>query len=194
MADELPTAGDKYYVPNGGEEIAERLLALTVRDPAGREIHPFEAVHKPEILYNCDRSQYEWLPDLMLVPQPGLAVVRKIRGGKPVIWSSFSRLEGTHRMEGIFAAAGNHIRPTTTIKANMADIAPTLLASLGLPIPSDMEGRVLTDIFTNPPTVQSEDVHDNAGQGDDQTDESQVYNEREQAILTERLADLGYLE
>lgn len=176
------------------EEIAERLLALTVRDPAGREIHPFEAVHKPEILYNCDRSQYEWLPDLMLVPQPGLAVVRKIRGGKPVIWSSFARLEGTHRMEGIFAAAGDHVRPTTTAKANMADIAPTLLASLGLPIPNDMEGRVLTDIFTNPPTVQTEDVHDNTGQGQDQPDESQVYNEREQAILTERLADLGYLE
>ena len=103
-------------------------------------------------------------------------------------------LEGTHRMEGVFAAAGDHIRPSTSVKANMADIAQTLLASLGLPIPSDMEGRVLTDIFTNPPTVQTEDVHDNAGQGDDQPDESQVYNEREQAILTERLADLGYLE
>ena len=113
-------------------------------------------------------------------------------GGKPVIWSSFARLEGTHRMEGVFAAAGDHIRPTTSLQANMVDIAPTLLASLGLPIPNDMEGRVLTDIFTKPPTVQTEDA--GAGQGQDQPDESRVYNEREQAILTERLAGLGYLE
>ena len=129
----------------------------------------------------------------MLVPQPGLAVVRKIRGGQPVIWSSFRNLEGTYRMEGVFAAAGDHIRPTTTAKANMADIVPTLRASLGLPIPNDMEGRVLTEIFTDPPTVQTEDASA-ADPSDDQADESQVYNEREQAILTERLADLGYLE
>ena len=63
-----------------------------------------------------------------------------------------------------------------------------------MPIPSDMEGHVLAEIFTEPPTVWIEDPRDDAGQSHDQPDESQVYNEREEAILTERLADLGYLE
>ncbi len=172
------------------QEITEQLLSVTVHDPTNQEIQPLEAVHKPEVLYDCDRAQYEWLPDLMLVPRPGLAVVRKIRGRQPVVWSSFRKLEGTHRREGILIAAGKHIRHNTNLQADLVDIAPTLLASLGLKIPMDMEGRVIEEMFVAPPTVQSEDVQISR----DDTADKQVYDEGEQAILTERLADLGYLE
>ncbi len=172
------------------KEIAEKLLSVTVPDANGLEIAPFEAVHEPETLYGCDREQYEWLPDLLLVPRPGLAVVRKIRSRQPVMWSSFRKLEGTHRMEGIFIAAGKHIRHQENVAAQMADIAPTLLSAVGLRIPADMDGRVISEIFDESPCVEFEDAESpTAVQTQDE-----VYNEREQAILTERLADLGYLE
>lgn len=172
------------------EELTERLLSLLVRDPQEQEVQPFEAVHKPEELYNCERDQYEWLPDLMLVPRPGLAVVRKVRGNRPVIWSSFRKLEGTHRMEGILLAAGEHIRHTNNLQAGIVDIAPTLLAALGLKIPSDMEGRVIAELFDRPPQIEF-DAAAAVSAGSPQSD---VYNEQEQAVLTRRLADLGYLE
>ena len=172
------------------EQITERLLGVSVRDPAGNDIRPFAEVHKPEQLYDCDRNEYEWLPDLMLVPQPGLAVVRKIRGGGPVMWSSFRKLEGTHRMEGVLIAAGEPIRHATNLHAELQDLAPTLLAALGLKVPGDMEGRVIKEMFTKPPTVQLQDAPSDRRQ----TPETDVYDQREQAILTQRLAELGYLE
>ncbi|HOQ99760.1 MAG TPA: hypothetical protein PLJ35_13145, partial [Anaerolineae bacterium] len=74
---------------------------------------------------------------------PGLAVVRKIRGTRAVRWLPRRRIEGTHRLEGMLAVHGEHVRPGLRLDANIADIAPTVLAGLGLPVPIDMEGRVL---------------------------------------------------
>lgn len=172
------------------KEIAEKLLQVTVSDPKGERVRPFIAVHEPETLYGCDRRKYEWLPDLMLVPRPGLAVVRKIRNRRPVLWSSFRKLEGTHRIEGIFAAAGGHIVHRRNLDMNMADLAPTLLAALGLRVPADMDGRVVEELFDEPLLIESEHARPIAAQPEDR----EVYNEREQEILTQRLSDLGYLE
>ena len=93
-------------------------------------------------------------------------------------------------MEGIFIAAGKHIRHQENVAAHMADIAPTLLSAVGLRIPTDMDGRVISEIFDKSPCVEFEDAESSTAV----QPEDEVYNEREQAILTERLADLGYLE
>ena len=107
-----------------------------------------------------------------------------------MMWSSFRKLEGTHRMEGIFIAAGKHIRHQENVAAQIADIAPTLLSAVGLRIPADMDGHVISEIFDESPCVEFEDAESpTAVQTHDE-----VYDEREQAILTERLTDLGYLE
>ena len=53
-----------------------------------------------------------------------------------------------HEPEGIFLAAGPHIRHSATIDgASVLDIAPTLLHYLGLPVAKDMDGKVLEDLF-----------------------------------------------
>jgi len=54
-----------------------------------------------------------------------------------------------HAMDGIFMAYGPDIKKQYTINnANIFDITPTLLHLLNLPVPSDMDGKVLTDIFS----------------------------------------------
>jgi len=171
-------------------EIANKLLKVRVKNPQGKTVRVFSAIHKPEVLYDCSREEYEWLPDLMLVPIPGLAVVRKIRGRWPVLWSSFRKLEGTHRMEGVFIAHGPSISQTNQAKGNMADIAPTLLSMLGLRIPSDMDGHVMEQTFSTRPAIELEPPQ----APDSKKDENTIYDEQQQAILTERLTDLGYLE
>ena len=161
-----------------------------VRDPRGQFAQLFTEAHKPEELYGCSRADQPWLPDLILTPHDSLAVVRKIRGARPVRWLPYRRLEGTHRAEGIIAAVGPGIRHGREIHAHIVDCAPTILSALGLRIPDDMEGRVLTEIFEKPPTVERE-----AAQGaslGSSTDE--VYSDRELQQVTERLSDLGYLE
>ena len=54
----------------------------------------------------------------------------------------------THSLNGIFLAYGEGIKKGCKIdKAKIYDIAPTILHILGLPIPNDMDGRVLMEIF-----------------------------------------------
>ena len=160
-------------------------------------------------------------------------MIRKIRGNKAVRWFSYGRTEGTHRPDGIFVANGpgiahgRHVPGTPLLRGrseggtpapNIVDCAPTILAMLGLGIPDDMQGRVLTEIFKTPPVVTVEPaarvhpdspkvggaagtVHVDAppGAGRVHLDapsgaETPVYSEEELQKVTERLSDLGYLE
>jgi len=54
---------------------------------------------------------------------------------------------GKHHIEGVLIAAGGPIRRGATLQAGLLDIAPTVLAILGLPVPTDMEGRVLEEML-----------------------------------------------
>jgi len=171
------------------DELRARFLGVTARHPDGYGIHVFPEVHRTEELYNCKRDEQPWLPDLLLVPHPGLAVVRKVRGGAAVRWSAVSRREGTHRVEGILIANGPGVRQGHHVHAQLADIAPTLLASLGLRVPADMEGRALAELFERTLVVESEPP-----QEIEAAEYEEVYSDQDKEALTRRLADLGYLE
>ncbi len=172
------------------DDLAERFRRIECSHPKLGRCPVFPEVHKPEELYECSREENEWLPDLLLVPAEGLAVVRKIRGFTPVRWTSDRRMEGTHRVEGILAASGPHVRKGQRLDGKIADIAPTLLAALGLPVPIDMEGRALTELFDVPMQVEFEPPQ----KRERAATERQVYSPEEMEALTERLSDLGYLE
>lgn len=174
------------------DELCERLLSddCCTCDPQGRMIQLFSAVHKPEELYGCSRADQPWMPDLILVPHESLAVVRKIRGRAPVRWLSYRKMEGTHRSEGIVIAAGEGIAPTRDLQAGIIDCAPTILAMLGLPVPDDMQGRVLKEMFERPLTTRSVAA---TGSSDGAGGE-EVYTQEDLQAITDRLSDLGYLE
>jgi len=72
------------------------------------------------------------------------------------IWS------GTHRHDGIFIAwAENHIRKASRLeKADICDIAPTVLHLMGLPIPQDMDGKVLVNIFEKDSDIYRQQISD----------------------------------
>ena len=54
---------------------------------------------------------------------------------------------GIHHVQGLFLAAGGPIRAGVKVEARLADITPTILALLGIPVANDMPGRVLTEIL-----------------------------------------------
>ncbi len=54
-----------------------------------------------------------------------------------------------HETDGILIAAGPHLLAGATVDgASVLDVAPTVLHYLGLPVGKDMDGRVLTELFT----------------------------------------------
>src|SRR4029453_12281030 len=57
------------------------------------------------------------------------------------------RPPGQPTRDGIFIAAGGPIRKGVAASGSVLDISPTILALMGLPVPSDMKGRVLTEIL-----------------------------------------------
>jgi len=64
-------------------------------------------------------------------------------------WLSPSDRSGTHRLDGLLLMHGPGIRTDYQIAgARLIDLAPTILAAMDVPIPSDMDGQVLIDAFT----------------------------------------------
>lgn len=58
------------------------------------------------------------------------------------------RRTGSHRLEGIIAAYGDKIaHKEDPIRASILDVAPTVMHLLGLPIPSNIDGKALTNIM-----------------------------------------------
>lgn len=106
---------------------------------------------------------------------------------------------GDHRMEGILLASGPAFRTgAVPCHAELLDIAPTVLHLLGIPVPGDMDGRVLTEILEPVPTAFDLPVGASAlaATGSHVTPAPSFdspYTAEEDAAIQQRLADLGYL-
>jgi len=105
---------------------------------------------------------------------------------------------GDHRMDGILIACGSAFRPGTKPRgAGLIDIAPTVLHLLGIPVPDDMDGRVLTELlepalaFAPPLPVLTPAFA--ASNGMTPLPVDSPYTPEEDAAIQQRLADLGYL-
>jgi len=84
-------------------------------------------------------------PDLLLLPKKGYSLVHEVA---PTIIEKPNFKKADHALNGIFLAYGPGIKKGhKTENAKIYDIAPTILHILGLPIPKDMDGKVLTEIF-----------------------------------------------
>ena len=95
-----------------------------------------------------------------------------------------------HRDHGIFAAAGPSFAKDDLVHgAGLLDIAPTVLQLFGLPVPEEMEGRVLLDAVAEPQTVTRTDE----SLPPHSCSSSQLSDAENQALI-EQFAALGYME
>ena len=178
------------------EALRDRLAAelLALRDPDTSE-RVVQAVYRREALY--DGPFLDLLPDLVfdLGDGPYLAsdapmAARVIEPLPPNL------LQGRHRPSGVFAAAGAGIPAGQRIEgARIVDVAPTVLYALDLPIPDDMDGRPLVEIFgdehqASHPVRHAPAVVTGTGATEAVSDRA---TEEEEAEMERRLRGLGYL-
>ena len=97
-------------------------------------------------------------------------------------------------MEGVFIGAGPRFRNQSLAPASLMDVPPTILYLLGVPVPSEMDGHVLTE-FIQPDYVASH----RPGMGGAPIVASRVdadespYTPEETEVILEHLRSLGYL-
>lgn len=170
------------------EEIEQ--MAYEFRDPrTGRpmigEVLRREEIYKGPYL---DRA-----PDLILRPkEPSDIFFGLADFGHRDTVSTVYRYSGMHRDYGMLIMSGPGIPAGGRIEgANIQDIAPTVLHTMGLPVPADMDGQVLKDAFAAEymaafPVQIAEPTSTEAVNWEGYTEEG------EKEIL-ERLEGLGYL-
>jgi predicted AlkP superfamily phosphohydrolase/phosphomutase len=181
------------------ERLRDILLKLT--DP-GSGAPVVRAIYRPEDLYHGPYAKntadlvVEWDEEIL---RDALCYHGE---GKPIIVQTSKRMggssqwRGSHRSKGIFIAFGPHIKQGATItNATLYDITPTILYLQEHPIPKDMDGSVLTDIFNNDylshhPIKQSESS-DIKWEGDTG---AAALDAEETRKIEERLRGLGYIE
>ncbi|HUS69264.1 MAG TPA: alkaline phosphatase family protein [Anaerolineae bacterium] len=170
------------------EEIAAR--AVEIRDPrTGSPV--VERVYRKEEIYSG--PQVEKAPDLVLQSRNweymafGHADFGAAHVVEPIVGMS-----GHHRPEGIAVLSGQGIKSGATLQdANITDLAPTILYAMGIPIPSDMDGRVLTEAFAadylSAVQVRYTNELSQRPTGEDQ------YSLEDEEEIKERLRGLGYV-
>ena len=135
------------------EEIVEKIKSLNdpkSNEPITREIKINEAIYQGYYA--------KYMPDIMLgFKDEGGYINYGFDKDADKIFSELSplilgkkvyTLTSTHTMRGIFLAHGSGLKKGFELEnAKIYDIAPSILHILGLPVPEDMDGRVLEEIF-----------------------------------------------
>jgi len=170
--------------------IMEKLMEL--RHPETKE-KLVSRSHKKEDIYSGPYANNA--PDIVFFLKEGEYLADVQPSNYLIERPSWKTGTGTHRMEGIFIGYGRDIRNGLHVSnARIIDIAPTILNLMNVPIPDDMDGRVLTEIFadhflrdTPPLYVRPTDTVDSDKEADG------LYSHSESAHLKEQLKGLGYL-
>jgi predicted AlkP superfamily phosphohydrolase/phosphomutase len=147
----------------------EKLLARVAR---GREIYP-------------ETQEGILIPDVILIPVDGYGFSLSVSDAPPAVSN-----EGSHRHNGVLLMQGEGLRRSVEdFRPNLIDVTPTILHLLGLAIPSDMDGRVLQELFTEVQPVRTEEA-DNRQAAETKTE----YSKQEAELIEQRLKGLGYIE
>jgi len=166
-------------------------MALRDPDSGGAVVH---AVYRREELY--EGPFLDQLPDLVfdLGEHPYLAG-DSLTADRVLEPLPHDFLQGRHRANGVFVAAGPDIHPAGQFEgARIVDVAPTVLYALGLPIPEDVDGQPLLNIFGDgyraaQPVQYASPRRPGGGEGED----GPVYDEDDMDEMERRLQGLGYM-
>jgi predicted AlkP superfamily phosphohydrolase/phosphomutase len=171
------------------DQILEKLGDL--RDPDTGERLMVQACRREELY---EGPHVERAPDIVFELKAGF------EGGSglsppaigPIPVSFLKMRSGNHTMTGVFIARGPFVRRGVQLReVQLADVTPTILYYLGLPIPENMDGRVITEIFEQEFVVRralerSPALSTSGAPGDDLSPE-------DQEAIRKQLRGLGYL-
>jgi predicted AlkP superfamily phosphohydrolase/phosphomutase len=174
--------------PRQREQAEEELLAAfrEVQHPRTRE-PLFLDVYSTRRRFGCDPVVRNW-PDIVAIPAPGFHTRTKFDAPGRLLLED-PALTGTHRREGILLIQAPGAVTGQRYTAHMRDVAPTILHVLGLPPGGAMTGRVLHEMIGERPEAMRPKRELQLA-----SNSVPAMCPREQAVVEQRLRDLGYLD
>lgn len=174
------------------KQIATHLYRL--KDPETGE-SVIDKVYKKEEIYTG--PYIDALPDIVFIPKSGYMTFEEYEFAASSVITRAKAISASHRLNGVLLMKGPGIKRGMHLKnANIMDLAPTILHVLGLPIPTDMDGRVLDEALT-PSHLRSNPIR-YAKEAEDSrqfllTKGDEVYSSEDEEEIKSRLRGLGYI-
>jgi predicted AlkP superfamily phosphohydrolase/phosphomutase len=164
------------------DKVMEALASFT--DPATGKTPAGRVLRREDVF----SGRYaETAPDILIEPAPLYSLTHAKSMVEDADW-----LSGDHRMEGVIAAAGPRVRPDAFAEPPLlVDMAPTILAALGVPASVKHDGQVLSAVIGDEASVAA------ASEGPAETGGQEAEGglaEDEALEVEEHLRGLGYLE
>jgi len=172
LRDEIATAAMALVDPEDGSQVVPTVYKRE------EVFHGRSASRLPDLVLHTDRAKY-------------VSFGHADFGSNQIIEPSTGQT-GHHHMVGITGLRGPGVPAGVVLpEASLLDLAPTILHYMGLPVPKYMDGRVLTEAFSdafnaaNPVQFHDVDLTGGAGSGG--------VSVEEEALVMEKLRDLGYV-
>lgn len=174
------------------EEVRDEIIRLAREfvDPQTGEPLIGEILKREDIYHGPYLDQ---APDLILRPRDERNIFFGLADfGSNNTVDTVYRYSGMHRDYGLLMMSGKGVRKGARIEgAGIEDLAPTILYAMGSPIPQDMDGSPLTEVFTEEYRTQVPVLCGEEGSSREVCDPG--YTEEAEEEIKERLRGLGYL-
>jgi predicted AlkP superfamily phosphohydrolase/phosphomutase len=163
-------------------EITKKLEDL--KDPEGNKV-VCKAYLKEEIYSG---EYLDKAPDIVVDQNNGYHINGGI-GGKD-IFTKPKKWAAENKKEGLFAAWGKDIRRGYISNVKIIDLAPTILHWLEIPVPEDIDGKVLKKIFK-----KNSEFYNKKRKYHSPMEKTYTQDDtKEKEKIKRRLQDLGYLD
>lgn len=174
------------------EDVREQIINLARQFVDPRTGEPLIG----EILKREDVYEGPYLdraPDLILRPRDETNIFFGLADfGSNATVDTVYRYSGMHRDYGLLVLSGKGVRKGVSVEgAGIQDLAPTILYAMGCPVPQDMDGRVLTEVFTEDFRAQVPLL--SGEEGSPREIRESAYTKEAEEEIKERLRGLGYL-
>lgn len=177
---------DGVVDPADYERVRDRVIEAleTFADPDSGRRPVARAARREEVFRG---KHLETAPDVVLEPSPLYSLTHAKSWVEDADW-----LSGDHRMDGVIAAAGPRVGADALAEpAALVDVAPTVLAALGVPGSVKHDGQVLSSLVGEEQVATAGPP--SAGEQADAEDETGL--DADEALeVEEHLRGLGYLE
>jgi predicted AlkP superfamily phosphohydrolase/phosphomutase len=187
--------GPLYLIGSKGgsdyEDLRNEVIASLrgLKDPETGK-HIAEKIYRKEEVYPVVLTDNA--PDIVFESETSYRINGEL-GDTPVFVNCW-RWAAENDPPGIFIAYGKDIKALNKLpNINITDLAPTILHWMDIPVPEDMDGRIMKEIFRKDSNPDRREIK--RCKSDDLSESDRGgYNQEEEKMVRESLKELGYLD